>query len=405
MIAIGMSPAGGGGAGGGSISVAAYSDAGFTNPITSADWGDTVYVRAENASGITPVEYLFVFVDNSDNAEIIYQGANANSSWVVNVYVGNGELYVFATEDAAEPKSWVGKSIEFEVVSNFWLDIYPNAILAVGTTKLRSLFTNDTINVRRSSDNSSDDFTPITGVVPYIDGNSAGTSSTLSSFVGASNGLVTKLYDQSTYGNDVLNTTMANQPILMSSGSFIPIRTEQNGIEFDGSNDFLAVALNTVPNFEWVGFGEFVTVNAVVNFIDVTSLRSLFTARSGGSIAPIILSVESGKVKVVILGSSFESFTSTATISVGVTYTIGVTINGQTLKIYINGILDSTHTITNTVASRVIPTATNSLICISGNGSPIPSTHYLRAYLGTLVVEKGVYSDAEMLDVHNKFGS
>lgn len=110
-------PGGGGGGAGGSVSVTAYSDAGFTNPITSADFADTIYIKAV-PSNTAPVEYFFAFEDINGELFNIYQGANDNTSWAVEGYIGVGSIYAFATEGSAELKNWVGKSIEFEVTGD-----------------------------------------------------------------------------------------------------------------------------------------------------------------------------------------------------------------------------------------------------------------------------------------------
>jgi len=107
-----------GGGAGGSVDVTAYSDAGYTTPITSASRGDTIYLRAENVSGFTPVTYAFIFVALSGNGILIYEGANDNTSWSVSGGVGNGKIYVLATDDASEPKRWAGQSKTFEVLGD-----------------------------------------------------------------------------------------------------------------------------------------------------------------------------------------------------------------------------------------------------------------------------------------------
>ena len=116
----------GSGGGGGSVYVTAYSDAGFTTPITSADVGDTIYIKALPLS-IAPVEYFFAFEDVNGELFNVYQGANDNTSWVVEGYLGVGSIYAFATEDVAEPKNWVGNSIEFETTGDLDAEAFLSA--------------------------------------------------------------------------------------------------------------------------------------------------------------------------------------------------------------------------------------------------------------------------------------
>jgi hypothetical protein len=109
------------------------------------------------------------------------------------------------------------------------LDIYPNAAAAYSLRKLRSAYTGNAIRVRRSNDNAEQDI----GFGLFgID------TAALISFVGANNGFVTTWYDQSGNNRNSVQTTAANQPQIVSSGSVLIL----NGlptIKFDGTNDFL----------------------------------------------------------------------------------------------------------------------------------------------------------------------
>jgi len=63
---------------GGSVSVAAYSDSGFTNPITSAEIGDTIYIKS-TVIGITPTEYRFFVFETASNGVATIQVGNSIS--------------------------------------------------------------------------------------------------------------------------------------------------------------------------------------------------------------------------------------------------------------------------------------------------------------------------------------
>lgn len=110
------------------------------------------------------------------------------------------------------------------------LDLYPNAAAAYSVRKLRTAYTGSAIRVRRSSDNAEQNigFTAL--------GNLDTTS--LTSFCGSSNGFVTTWYDQSGNGLNVTQTTAANQPQIVSSGSVI-LQNSKPAIYFDGINDVL----------------------------------------------------------------------------------------------------------------------------------------------------------------------
>ncbi len=109
------------------------------------------------------------------------------------------------------------------------LDDYPNAAAAYSLRKLRSAYTGSAIRVRRSSDNTEQDI--------GFSGANLDTSA-LTSFCGSGNGFVTTWYDQSGNARNATQTTAANQPQIVSSGSVI-LQNSKPCIQSDGSNDFL----------------------------------------------------------------------------------------------------------------------------------------------------------------------
>jgi hypothetical protein len=119
------------------------------------------------------------------------------------------------------------------------LDSYPGAAAAYSVRLLKSDYTGSAIRVRRSSDNAEQNigFTAL--------GNLDTTA--LTSFCGAGNGFVTTWYDQSGSGVNATQTTAANQPQIVSSGSVITENSKPT-LQFDGTNDTLSFSgtyLNT----------------------------------------------------------------------------------------------------------------------------------------------------------------
>ena len=115
---------------------------------------------------------------------------------------------------------------------NLLIDSYPNAAVAYSLRLLRSAYTGSAIRVRRSNDNTEQDIGFISGDL---------NSSALLSFVGANNGFVTTWYDQSGNGYNATQTTAANQPQIVSSGSVI-LENGNPAVQFDGNNDYLSNA-------------------------------------------------------------------------------------------------------------------------------------------------------------------
>jgi hypothetical protein len=92
------------------------------------------------------------------------------------------------------------------------LDTYSGATVAYSVRKLRSSYSGSALRVRRSSDNTEQDI--------GFTGNDLDTTS-LSSFVGVSDGFITKWYDQSGSVNDLVQTTASLQPQIVSGGTIL----------------------------------------------------------------------------------------------------------------------------------------------------------------------------------------
>ena len=93
--------------------------------------------------------------------------------------------------------------------ANLLLDDYPNAAAAYSLRKLRTAYTGDCIVVRRSS---TGDTLAIGFSGNYLD------TAALKTFCSGTNCFVRHWYDQSGDGNDLRQTTDANQPQIVASG-------------------------------------------------------------------------------------------------------------------------------------------------------------------------------------------
>jgi len=110
-------------------------------------------------------------------------------------------------------------------VGGLLLDTYPGAAAAYSLRKLRSGYTGPVVRVRRSSDNTEQDFT----ASEVGDG-------TLTSFCGAGDGFVTTWYGQSGNARDATQNTEADQPQIVNSGGLIMTNGEP-AIEGNGSSE------------------------------------------------------------------------------------------------------------------------------------------------------------------------
>ena len=123
------------------------------------------------------------------------------------------------------------------------LDLYPGAAAAYSVRKLRTAYTGNAIRVRRSSDNTEQDI--------GFSGANLDTAA-LTSFCGSGNGFVTTWYDQSGNGNNATQTTAANQPQIVSSGSVLTltgIGSARPILSFDGTNDTFNITAVTLGQY------------------------------------------------------------------------------------------------------------------------------------------------------------
>lgn len=130
----------------------------------------------------------------------------------------------------------------------YLLDGFPNAAAAYSLRKLRTAYTGNAIRVRRSSDNTEQN------IGFDISGNLD--TSSLTSFCGSGNGFVTTWYDQSGNAINATQTTAANQPQIVSSGSVIT-QNDKEVLSFNGSSYYLnfngSFFINTKYSIYYVG--------------------------------------------------------------------------------------------------------------------------------------------------------
>jgi hypothetical protein len=147
----------------------------------------------------------------------VYLGTNA----VQKVYLGTNEVW----------SSFTGL-----------LDTYTGAAAAYSLRLLRTAYTGSAIEVRRTNNDVADIGFTSTGELD---------TAALLAFTGTGaldNGFVTKWYDQSGNAINATQTTAANQPQIVSSGSVI-LENGKPAVEFDGIDDFLNLNTTMANNF------------------------------------------------------------------------------------------------------------------------------------------------------------
>ena len=162
------------------------------------------------------------------------------------------------------------------------LDDYPNAAAAYSLRKLRTDYTGDAIEVRKTvaSVTSTQDI--------GFDSNGDLDTAALLSFVGVGNdGFVSKWYDQSGNGDNASQVSASAQPKIVSSGSVI-LENGKAAIEFDGSNDFFDAASVTTGDPKSIFISsKFTSVSASekVIFDSITTNQSILYKGTSNAIA------------------------------------------------------------------------------------------------------------------------
>lgn len=167
------------------------------------------------------------------------------------------------------------------------LNLYPNASAAYSLRRLNGNYNGSAIRVRRSSDNTEQDigFTALGAL----------DTTSLTTFCGSGNGFVTTWYDQSGNARNVTQTTAANQPQIVSSGSVINENSKPT-IQFDGSNDFLnggdilKAGSNSITTFSVAKMGGSSQTIYAKSLLGASSVRYALVS------SPTLLSIAGGSI-------------------------------------------------------------------------------------------------------------
>jgi hypothetical protein len=119
------------------------------------------------------------------------------------------------------------------------LDLYPSAAAAYSLRLLRVGYTGSAIRVRRASDNTEQNIGFVNNVLD---------TSSLTTFCSGTNGFVKTWYDQSGNGRDATQTTLANQPQIVNSGTILTLNSKPI-LRFDGINDGMQFSSITTAQF------------------------------------------------------------------------------------------------------------------------------------------------------------
>ncbi|MHB9161395.1 MAG: arabinofuranosidase catalytic domain-containing protein [Nitrosotalea sp.] len=266
------------------------------------------------------------------------------------------------------------------------LDFVPSSAVAAAYSvrRLRTSYTSNLMNIRRSSDNATTD-------VAYDGSNKLSLNSTVSAggilgtWVGANNAFVAKWYDQSGNANHATQSTTTAQPQIISSGAILT-QNSQPSLKYVEANsntlnapDSASLDLNSTMSF--FAIVSFTTTPGVTAIIDKRSTTGTTPGYHYYIISPNNYGMQwngattggTFSVTVTLATSTLYSFSATATIGAGVTLydsninegsgtlaSVGSSINTNPLMVgahsssmtaYLNGFLSEV-ILLNTVASN-----------------------------------------------------
>jgi hypothetical protein len=195
------------------------------------------------------------------------------------------------------------------------LDDYPNAAAAYSLRLLRVGYTGSAIRVRRASDNTEQNIGFINGELDVA---------TLESFCSGTNGFVTTWYDQSGNARDATQTTAANQPQIVSSGSVITDNGKPSILINSTKNSNSSTRLQTQQFTLLQPF----TIFSIATAYDVSDLTQQVTDNRS-STATAQLAVQGNNSSYSIYGGSVFAYKSPATNGSAIHYGLFNSSNSQ----------------------------------------------------------------------------
>jgi len=263
------------------------------------------------------------------------------------------------------------------IPTGYLLEDYSGAAAAYSLRKIANA-TTSVIKVRRSSDNTEQDFT----ASEIIDG-------TLTTFTGAGDGFVSVWYDQSGSSNNALQTTASNQPKIVSSGTVI-LENGKPAVKFDGSNDNLSVWNNTTSPITFQSISDSLTVLTVEKATSISGSpnfwfnnKTLIEIRNNsgaGSKVPINIGYSNSDFGFGVT----DNYTSGAEIKLSATVSVAQRlstslIDGDDLDVFLNSVSAINTSFTTATSDRSI-SSSNSTFSIgarSRDGGQIDRNFYI----------------------------
>jgi hypothetical protein len=209
----------------------------------TAQEGQTVTCSTGTWTGTPTITYAYQWKRNGSNIG----SATSSTYLLVSADVAQSITCQVTATNGAGSASATSNTITPIAAFTGLLDTYSGASVAYSLRRLSTSYTGNLIRVRRSSDNTEQNF--------GYDSNNVLDTAAILTFCGAGNGFVTTWYDQSGNANNATQSTAANQPQIVSSGAMLTTNGK-NSMSFDGSNDGFILA--NVINISTSNYNSFV---------------------------------------------------------------------------------------------------------------------------------------------------
>jgi hypothetical protein len=244
------------------------------------------------------------------------------------------------------------------------LDTYSGAAAAYSLRKLRTAYTGNAIRVRRASDNTEQDI--------GFSGENLDTLS-LTSFCSGTNGFVTTWYDQSGNGRNATQTTAANQPQIVSSGSVLTENSVPTCAFNRASSQFIRA------NFTALGVKSGASLLVVGNLFQGAVTQSRTWAMYGDSILNInspnnVIHTSGSANQIRYFTANIDNLVIQATLTTNLQAVGGFYNNGTTpVRAYRDAVLQNTaNSFTNVSSySDIYIGSTNGFFYFDGNISEV----------------------------------
>lgn len=388
---------------------------------STVDYGASLTITA-TPTGITPVNYLGFAKCSSNMMTYINEQESNIFNWAVNSNPGANKIYVNADDGTDGVFNVAGEDLT--VTTNYLLN-YTEFIACWSTIKRGETFSDPILRALRSSDSDEADFTPVTGTPEVFDGSAIASNaipiinngSTFTTFISTDNGTTPDIYDQTGNGHHASQSTLAKQPTI-ATGGVIESIGGYPCYSFD-ANKAIPVWVNATAPAAFQNLSDAITIIMLVSANAVGGTSSFWRPNyticelrmlgaSPDLNIPFSIGFASSRFQIGMTDnftSSIDVFQSEAAIATGTLYQLAVVIDNDTVKIYIDGQLDSTHAVVNATGDRSVGTAASALSIGARSTDAGGDANRFDGEIIDLAITDEVLTDADILNIYNFYQS